>query len=175
MKARNTSIGVPPNTLESLSEFCKRTKLTKSGFIEASLKYFNDYAINPTKHEKPTQEIEKMHKRIEDIFKFSKAQERDLLKPFLTQIAQSNIDSREGLNNLRNGLNKFLKDTETKNNEAFALEKKAHQEQLKILQEQKTILLQEQKKFINVILVLGEALEGKNKGILNQFKVGLGL
>lgn len=79
---KNSNVAIDQNTNEILTEFCSKIKLTKKDFISFSLKYFNDYSINPAKHEKPTVEIEKMHKRIEDLIKFSRAQERDVLKPF---------------------------------------------------------------------------------------------
>lgn len=105
---KNSNVAIAPNINEALTEFCIKTKLTKKDFIEISLKYFNDYSINPAKHEKPTVEIEKMHKRIEDLFKFSRAQERDILKPFfitlLESVQSSNLKDEEYFVSLRNGL-----------------------------------------------------------------------
>lgn len=96
---KNSNVAIDQNTNEILTEFCKITKLTKKDFISFSLKYFNAYSINPAKHEKPTQEIEKMHKRIEDLIKFSRAQERDILKPFFESIiktlAETSQDSKD--------------------------------------------------------------------------------
>ena len=95
---KNSNVAIDQNTNEILTEFCSKIKLTKKDFISFSLKYFNDYSINPAKHEKPTVEIEKMHKRIEDLIKFSRAQERDVLKPFFdninTTLGETSQDSK---------------------------------------------------------------------------------
>ena len=95
---KNSNVAIDQNTNEILTEFCSKIKLTKKDFISFSLKYFNDYSINPAKHEKPTVEIEKMHKRIEDLIKFSRAQERDVLKPFfdniITTLGETSQDSK---------------------------------------------------------------------------------
>lgn len=167
---KNSNVAIDQATNEALHEFCTRTKLTKKDFITISLKYFNDYAINPSKHEKPTQEIEKMHKRIEDIFKFIKAQERDILKPFLVQVAQSNIDHKGEITSLRNSINAYINKNADQNKERLDLERKAHQEQIKLLQEQKEDLLKEQNQMRQIILQLGQTLEEKNKGIFDNFK-----
>ena len=167
---KNSNVAIDQATNEALHEFCTRTKLTKKDFITISLKYFNDYAINPSKHEKPTQEIEKMHKRIEDIFKFIKAQERDILKPFLVQVAQSNIDHKGEITSLRNSINAYINKNTDQNKERLDLERKAHQEQIKLLQEQKEDLLKEQNQMRQIILQLGQTLEEKNKGIFDNFK-----
>ena len=47
---KNSNVAIAPNINEALAEFCAKTKLTKKDFIEISLKYFNDYSINPAKH-----------------------------------------------------------------------------------------------------------------------------
>ena len=167
---KNSNVAIDQATNEALHEFCTRTKLTKKDFITISLKYFNDYAINPNKHEKPTQEIEKMHKRIEDIIKFIKAQERDILKPFLVQVAQSNIDHKGEITSLRNSINAFINKNADLNKERLDLERKAHQEQIKLLQEQKEDLLKEQNQMRQIILQLGQTLEEKNKGLFDNFK-----
>ncbi|WP_158730187.1 MULTISPECIES: BfmA/BtgA family mobilization protein [unclassified Flavobacterium] len=95
---KNSNVAIDQNTNEILTEFCSKIKLTKKDFISFSLKYFNDYSINPAKHEKPTVEIEKMHKRIEDLIKFSRSQERDVLKPFfdniITTLGETSQDSK---------------------------------------------------------------------------------
>ncbi|WP_158727908.1 MULTISPECIES: BfmA/BtgA family mobilization protein [unclassified Flavobacterium] len=167
---KNSNVAIDQTTNEALSEFCTRTKLTKKDFITISLKYFNDYAINPSKHEKPTQEIEKMHKRIEDVFKFIKAQERDILKPFLVQVAKSNIEHKDEITSLRNSINLFVNKNIEQNKERLILEQKAHQDQIKILQEQKEGLLKDQQQMRQIILQLGQTLEEKNKGIFDNFK-----
>ena len=92
---KNSNVAIAPNTNEILTEFCAKTKLTKKDFIEASLKYFNDYSINPAKHEKPSVEIEKMHKRIEDLIKIVKAQERDIFRPSFEIIISTLAETSE--------------------------------------------------------------------------------
>jgi hypothetical protein len=172
---KNSNVAIDQSTNEVLTEFCKRTKQTKKDFISTSLKYFNDYSINPTKHEKPTQEIEKMHKRIEDIFKFSKAQERDILKPHLVEIAKSNIKNNQGLEELRKSIIANFAQRKTQHIELLDQAKEQHQEQIKLLEDQiKEMRLQtrtmtdERDRLEYVIITLAKALEEKNKGFFDK-------
>jgi hypothetical protein len=101
---KNSNVAINPLVNEVLTAFCLKNKLEKKQFIEESLKYFNANGINPAKYESPSAEIEKMHKRIEDIFKFSKAQERDVLKPFfidlVRMLTENHSDVKKWLNTL---------------------------------------------------------------------------
>lgn len=167
---KNSNVAIDQATNEALSEFCTRTKLTKKDFITVSLKYFNDYAINPSKHEKPTQEIEKMHKRIEDIFKFSKAQERDILKPFLVQVAENNIKNRAEMGAVKNAINDFFSKTTAQHAAVLDQERKAHQEQLAEMKKINASILESQARAFAMVMELGERLEEKNKGLWDKFK-----
>lgn len=170
---KNSNVAIDPITNEHLTEFCTRAKLTKKDFISTSLKYFNDYSINPAKHEKPTQEIEKMHKRIEDIFKFSKAQERDLLKPFLVDVAKKSIETKEEISNLRKTLNSFTAVQIKQEKEKTDQLNKMHQEQINLILAQNKKQAETINQFRDIIMILGETLEAKNKGIFDSFKNSL--
>jgi hypothetical protein len=105
---KNSNVAINPLVNETLTAFCLKNKLEKKQFIEESLKYFNANGINPAKYESPSAEIEKMHKRIEDIFKFSKAQERDVLKPFFIEIVrmltENHSDVKKWVNAIAGGM-----------------------------------------------------------------------
>lgn len=102
---KNSNVAINPLVNETLTAFCLKNKLEKKQFIEESLKYFNASGINPAKYESPSAEIEKMHKRIEDIFKFSKAQERDVLKPFIIElmklVSQNDTEAKQGVSDIK--------------------------------------------------------------------------
>lgn len=105
---KNSNVAINPLVNETLTAFCLKNKLEKKQFIEESLKYFNANGINPAKYESPSAEIEKMHKRIEDIFKFSKAQERDVLKPFIVElmklVTQNDEGAKKGVSEIKGAL-----------------------------------------------------------------------
>lgn len=105
---KNSNVAINPLVNETLTAFCLKNKLEKKQFIEESLNYFNANGINPAKYESPSAEIEKMHKRIEDIFKFSKAQERDVLKPFIIElmklVSQNDTEAKKGVSDILNAL-----------------------------------------------------------------------
>lgn len=136
---KNSNVAIDQNTNEILTEFCSKIKLTKKDFISFSLKYFNDYSINPAKHEKPTVEIEKMHKRIEDLIKFSRAQERDVLKPFFESIIKTLAETSQERNNLIQSINRF----NSNRTKQFDEIKSIHFEELSFLKEENAKLRKE--------------------------------
>jgi hypothetical protein len=179
---KNSNVAIDQGTNEVLTEFCNRTKQTKKDFISTSLKYFNDYSINPTKHEKPTQEIEKMHKRIEDIFKFSKAQERDILKPHLVEIAKNNIKHNQEVEELRKSINATLVQRKNQHIELLDQAKKQHQEQVKLLEDQIKELKYNTKNYEDLnfrlkdaFLILTEVLDKKKEGFIERVSKKLGI
>lgn len=173
---KNSNVAIAPSTNESLTEFCAKTKLTKKDFIEISLKYFNDYSINPAKHEKPTVEIEKMHKRIEDLIKFSRAQERDVLKPFFESIITTLGETSQERKTVIESINKFNQNRINQFDEI----KSIHSKELNLLKEENLNLKKEVfeaneniKKIAKGMVSMGVELSKKLKIIVENQHAGM--
>lgn len=166
---KNSNVAIAPNINEALAEFCAKTKLTKKDFIEISLKYFNDYSINPAKHEKPTVEIEKMHKRIEDLIKFSRAQERDILKPFFLNIITTLAETSEE----RKSLIESIKIFNQNRIKQFDEIKNIHSKELNLLKEENLKLKKDVSDITKSIQYMGIELSKKLKIIVDNQHVGM--
>jgi hypothetical protein len=164
---KNSNVAIAPNINEALAEFCAKTKLTKKDFIEISLKYFNDYSINPAKHEKPTVEIEKMHKRIEDLIKFSRAQERDILKPFFLNIITTLAETSEERKILIESINKFNQNRIKQFDEIKAIHSKEYNE----LKEENSSLKKEIVKTNENLKIISRYLEAFGNDISKKLKI----
>lgn len=173
---KNSNVAIDQNTNEILTEFCKMTKLTKKDFISFSLKYFNDYSINPAKHEKPTQEIEKMHKRIEDLIKFSRAQERDILKPFFENIIKTLAETSHERKKVIEAINEFNQNRIKQFDEI----KSIHSKELNFLKEENKALKKDVfeaneniRKIVNGLGNMNAALSKKLKIIVDNQHAGM--
>ena len=166
---KNSNVAIAPNINEALAEFCAKTKLTKKDFIEISLKYFNDYSINPAKHEKPTVEIEKMHKRIEDLIKFSRAQEWDILKPFFLNIITTLAETSEE----RKSLIESIKIFNQNRIKQFDEIKNIHSKELNLLKEENLKLKKDVSDITKSIQYMGIELSKKLKIIVDNQHVGM--
>lgn len=90
-----TSLGLPKYDSEDLEKFCKKIGCSKKDFVRISLNYFRAYGVNPMKNESPQIEISKIFKRIEDLFAFGKAQEKNVLIPTIKKL-EENLLSLKG-------------------------------------------------------------------------------
>lgn len=173
---KNSNVAIDQNTNEILTEFCSKIKLTKKDFISFSLKYFNDYSINPAKHEKPTVEIEKMHKRIEDLIKFSRAQERDVLKPFFESIIKTLAETSQERRTVIESINKFNQNRINQFDEI----KSIHSKELSLLKEENKELKkavfeanENIKKVGNLVINMNKELSKKLKIIVDNQNAGM--
>ena len=55
--------------------------MSKMEFLTHAINYFEKYGINPVEHESPAQEMQKLIKRMDQVFAFLKKQETDLVRP----------------------------------------------------------------------------------------------
>jgi len=173
---KNSNVAIDQNTNEILTEFCSKIKLTKKDFISFSLKYFNDYSINPAKHEKPTVEIEKMHKRIEDLIKFSRAQERDVLKPFFESIIKTLAETSQDSKNVIEAIIRFNQNRIKQFDEI----KSIHSKELSSLKEENKELKravfeanENIKKVDNLVININKELSKKLKIIVDNQNAGM--
>lgn len=143
MKTKNeketTTVSLSTTDNQRLTDICKAYSIPKKDFIGIILNYLEINGINPKTHHAPKTELEKITKRINQLFAFIKTQEKDYTRPALEAILAtedrmqnsiSTLATKDDLNELRikDILNKLLE-----------LLKKSNQEQTnKILSELKS-------------------------------------
>lgn len=76
---RYFTISIDIEHVEEFEQFCKYVNIKKKDFVPIALKYFKAQGINPTKHESPKSEIEKVTKRLDQFFAFFKKQEQEIV------------------------------------------------------------------------------------------------
>ncbi|WP_312297963.1 BfmA/BtgA family mobilization protein [Chryseobacterium sp.] len=101
-KKPNTTIAISQQDLKRLEGFVKRKGISKKDFITISLDFFERTGLDPSKHESPKAELEKVLKRIDQIIAFIKTQEKETIRPSFEAI----VSSEE---RIKNDLSKILK------------------------------------------------------------------
>lgn len=71
---------------QRLTEFCKAHSIPKKDYIGITLNYFEINGINPKTHNSPKTELEKITKRLNQLFAFIKTQEKDYTRPALEAV-----------------------------------------------------------------------------------------
>lgn len=71
---------------QRLTEFCKVHSIPKKDYIGITLNYFEINGINPKVNHSPKTELEKITKRINQLFAFIKTQEKDYTRPALEAV-----------------------------------------------------------------------------------------
>lgn len=176
-ETKNTTVAISPAVNSRLDTFCTQKGITKKDFISLSLSYFERYGINPNDHESPAIEMEKILKRINDLIRFFKAQERDIINPTFEAITATEerikiqfdeIAKVEQLKKILSTLEGIL----NKDDALLATTLKRHQEQYSTLEEKTKVHGEGLNKIANSIFILAKALEdGKDrKGLSDQIK-----
>ncbi|MGV8994531.1 MAG: BfmA/BtgA family mobilization protein [Flavobacterium sp.] len=101
MKTQNLttiSLSVPDN--QRLSEYCKTYSIRKKDFIFNILNYLETNGINIKIHNAPKTELEKIVKRIDQLFAFIKMQEKTFFRPALNSVTSSEFALKSSINNL---------------------------------------------------------------------------
>ena len=80
-KDSKTTVAVERTTFAKLDRLAKANSVSKMEFITHAINYFEKYGINPVEHESPAQEMQKLIKRMDQVFAFLKKQETDLVRP----------------------------------------------------------------------------------------------
>lgn len=83
----DTTVTIDGETAAKLSRLAKATTTPKRVLISLMLDYFDKYGIDPTKHEAPIKEMEKVTKRLDQFFAFMKKQESDMVRPMVETVA----------------------------------------------------------------------------------------
>lgn len=87
-KIEKTTTTVALNIVDNqrLTEFCKAHSIPKKDYIGITLNYFEINGINPKTHHLPKTELEKITKRLNQLFAFIKTQEKNYTRPALEAV-----------------------------------------------------------------------------------------
>lgn len=71
-KDSKTTVAVERTTFTKLDRLAKANNVSKMEYITHAINYFEKYGINPVEHESPAQEMQKLIKRMDQVFAFLK-------------------------------------------------------------------------------------------------------
>ncbi len=95
-KDSKTTVAVERATFTKLDRLAKAGNVSKMEFLTHAINYFEKYGINPVEHESPAQEMQRLIKRMDQVFAFLKKQEAELVRPACE--ALSGASSRISIN-----------------------------------------------------------------------------
>ena len=88
-KDSKTTVAVERTTFAKLDRLAKANSVSKMEYITHAINYFEKYGINPVEHESPAQEMQKLIKRMDQVFAFLKRPACEALAGASTQITIS--------------------------------------------------------------------------------------
>ena len=111
-KDSKTTVAVERTTFTKLDRLAKANNVSKMEFLTHAIKYFEKYGINPVEHESPAQEMQKLIKRMDQVFAFLKKQETDLVRPACEALAGASTQITISLSSLlsEEKFRRFLKE-----------------------------------------------------------------
>lgn len=111
-KDSKTTVAVERTTFTKLDRLAKANNVSKMEFLTHAINYFEKYGINPVEHESPAQEMQKLIKRMDQVFAFLKKQETDLVRPACEALAGASTQITISLSSLLSEENfrRFLKE-----------------------------------------------------------------
>ena len=98
IKKTTVSVSIADN--QRLTEYCDNYSIAKKDFISTILNYLESNGINAKIHNAPKTELEKIIKRIDQLFAFYKTQEKTFLRPALNSIISSDLLIKSNINSL---------------------------------------------------------------------------
>lgn len=138
-----------------LEKLCKIHKCTKKDFVCSSIVFFEKNNISPI-DESPEQ-INKLHKKLDQVIAFIRTQEKEFLKPLCESIASTEerikiylevLPSKSDLKNISDKIQ--LVNSNIHENKSLLVQTKLSQEQC--------------------FLILTQAIDEKNKGLSDKIK-----
>ena len=128
-KDSKTTVAVERTTFAKLDRLAKANSVSKMEYITHAINYFEKYGINPVEHESPAQEMQKLIKRMDQVFAFLKKQETDLVRPACEALAGASTQITISLSSLlsEEKFRRFLKD----NKEQFRQQRQGHRQDRK--------------------------------------------
>lgn len=111
-KDSKTTVAVERTTFTKLDRLAKANIVSKMEFLTHAINYFEKYGINPVEHESPAQEMQKLIKRMDQVFAFLKKQETDLVRPACEALAGASTQITISLSSLlsEEKFRRFLKE-----------------------------------------------------------------
>lgn len=111
-KDSKTTVAVERTTFTKLDRLAKANNVSKMEFLTYAINYFEKYGINPVEHESPAQEMQKLIKRMDQVFAFLKKQETDLVRPACEALAGASTQITISLSSLlsEEKFRRFLKE-----------------------------------------------------------------
>ena len=111
-KDSKTTVAVERTTFTKLDRLAKANNVSKIEFLTHAINYFEKYGINPVEHESPAQEMQKLIKRMDQVFAFLKKQETDLVRPACEALAGASTQITISLSSLlsEEKFRRFLKE-----------------------------------------------------------------
>ena len=111
-KDSKTTVAVERTTFTKLDRLAKANNVSKMEFLTHAINYFEKYGINPVEHESPAQEMQKLIKRMDQVFAFLKKQETDLVRPACEALAGASTQVTISLSSLlsEEKFRRFLKE-----------------------------------------------------------------
>lgn len=111
-KDSKTTVAVERTTFTKLDRLAKANNVSKMEFLTHAINYFEKYGINPVEHESPAQEMQKLIKRMDQVFAFLKKQETDLMRPACEALAGASTQITISLSSLlsEEKFRRFLKE-----------------------------------------------------------------
>lgn len=111
-KDSKTTVAVERTTFTKLDRLAKANNVSKMEFLTHAINYFEKYGINPVEHESPAQEMQKLIKRMDQVFAFLKKQETDLVRPACEALAGASTQISINLSSLlsEEKFRRFLKE-----------------------------------------------------------------
>lgn len=111
-KDNKTTVAVERTTFTKLDRLAKANNVSKMEYITHAINYFEKYGINPVEHESPAQEMQKLIKRMDQVFAFLKKQETDLVRPACEALAGASTQITISLSSLlsEEKFRRFLKE-----------------------------------------------------------------
>lgn len=111
-KDSKTTVAVERTTFTKLDRLAKANNVSKMEFLTHAINYFEKYGINPVEHESPAQEMQRLIKRMDQVFAFLKKQETDLVRPACEALAGASTQITINLSSLlsEEKFRRFLKE-----------------------------------------------------------------
>ena len=111
-KDSKTTVAVERTTFTKLDRLAKANNVSKMEFLTHAINYFEKYGINAVEHESPAQEMQKLIKRMDQVFAFLKKQETDLVRPACEALAGASTQITISLSSLlsEEKFRRFLKE-----------------------------------------------------------------
>ena len=107
-KDSKTTVAVERTTFTKLDRLAKANNVSKMEFLTHAINYFEKYGINPVEHESPAQEMQKLIKRMDQVFAFLKKQETDLVRPACEALAGASTQITISLSFLKENSELFI-------------------------------------------------------------------